>query len=395
VKRLAFFGIAALLAAACQSDRLSNVTGPRSSSDAALQAGRAGASASGAVRIMTYNLYLGTDLGPLMAAQTQEQFLAAAFGAYAELQQTDFPSRAEKIADQIAAAQPDAVGLQEVALWSVSDPYDPTQPPLVPFAVKYDFLKLVVDALAARGLTYVPASEVWTSDVMAPAPTAFDQYGAPTAFALVHFQDRDAILVRKGVNAREARSAKYRAYIPLNLLGTQSGLYRGWCSVKLTVNGSTFTLVNSHLEAEDADVNYLQALELLATLKSGHEPVVWVGDFNSDANSAAPSYAAAISAGFTDLWPLAHPGDPGLTNGPNDGVGALDASFTLVPYPSLVFNQRIDLVLVKDWFGAPHDVTAQILGNQPGDRTPAGLYPSDHAAVAATFDIPTNMAGGR
>jgi endonuclease/exonuclease/phosphatase family metal-dependent hydrolase len=399
VKRLAFLGIAALFAAACQSDRLVNPND--APSGAALQAGRVGARSQlpapggPGVRIMTYNVYLGTDLGPLMAAQSQAEYFMAAFGAYTELQQTDFSSRAEKIADQIATAQPDAVGLQEVALWSVSEPYDPTQPPLAPFAVKYDFLQLVLDALQARGLTYVPASVVWTSDVMAPAPTEFDAEFNPTAFALVRFQDRDAILVRKGVNFREARSAKYKAYLPLDLLGTQTGLYRGWCSVKLTVQGKTFTLVNSHLEAENADVNYLQALELLGTLNPGHEPVVWVGDFNSDANSEAPSYAAAIGAGFVDLWPLAHPSDPGLTNGPNDGVGALDASFALVPYPTLVFDKRIDLVLLKDWFGAPHDVYAEILGNQPGDRTATGLYPSDHAAVAAVFDFPTNMAGGR
>jgi endonuclease/exonuclease/phosphatase family metal-dependent hydrolase len=395
VKRLILIAIAGLLTG-CQSDRVAAPADAASSHPGdAMLARNPRLPSSPGVSVMTYNLYLGTDLGPLMQATTQQDFLIAAARAYAELQQTDFPARAGKIADQIEAAQPDLLGLQEVALWSVSAPYDPTQPPIAPFVVQYDFLQLVLDSLQAKGLSYTPASVAWTSDVAAPVPTAFDGSGNPTAFALVRFQDRDAILVRAGVQFREAKSGKYKAYIPLNLLGTSTGLYRGWCSVKATVNGKTFTFVNSHLEAENADINYLQALELLRLLPNGNEPVIWVGDFNSDANAGAPSYAAALGAGFHDLWPIAHPSDPGLTNGPNDGVGYLDAGFVFHPWPGLVFDKRIDLVLLKDWFGQPQQVSASILGNQSGDRTEAGLWPSDHAAVAMVFDFPTNMAGGR
>jgi endonuclease/exonuclease/phosphatase family metal-dependent hydrolase len=395
VKRLILVAIAGLLTG-CQSDRVSGPVDASSSLPAdAVLAKDPHLPASPGVSVMTYNVYLGTDLGPLMQATTEPDFLIAAVRAYAELQQTDFPARAQKLADQIAAAQPDLLGLQEVALWSVSAPYDPTQPPIAPFVVQYDFLQLVLDALKARGLSYTPASVVWTSDVAAPVPTAFDANGVPTAFALVRFQDRDAILARDGVQFREAKHGKYKAYIPLNLLGNTAGLYRGWCSVKATVGGRTFTFVNSHLEAESADINYLQAQELLRLLPNGNEPVIWVGDFNSDANAGAPSYAAAIGAGFTDLWRVAHPDEEGLTNGPNDGVGYLDAGLVLHPWPSLVFDKRIDLVLLKDWFGQPQQVSAAILGDQPGDRTAAGLWPSDHAAVTMVFDFPTNMAGGR
>jgi len=397
MKRLAFLGVAAVLAVACQSDRIttSSTDAGLTATDAALAAShdagfgdRLPSPWSGGLRVMTYNLYLGTNLGPILTAQTQEEFLIAAARAYAELQQTDFPARAGRIAAQLAKVQPDVVGLQEVGLWSVSTPYDPTQPPLVPFAVQYDFLQLVLDSLRTHHLRYTAASTVWTSDVSAPAPTAFDASGAPTAFALVRFQDRDVILVRSGVRYRHPAHGVYQAYIPLTLLGTSAGLYRGWCSIDATVDGETFHFVNSHLEAESPDVNYLQAQELVGLLREVRDPVVWVGDFNSDANSGAPSYALATAAGFTDLWPLAHPHDPGLTNGPNDGVGALDASGVLVPYPSLVFDKRIDLVLVRGGHGRIHDVHAAIFGNQPGDRTATGLWPSDHAAVGAVFDLP-------
>jgi endonuclease/exonuclease/phosphatase family metal-dependent hydrolase len=376
-----------LLAAACQSDRLAAPATPNSTSSVdAVLAGHEGyrlpsPHASG-LRVMTYNVYLGTNLGPILAAGSEQEFLIAAVRAYAELQQTNFPARAGKIADQIAEVQPDVVGLDELALWSVSSPMG------APFVTQYDFLKLVVGALKARHLNYVVASADTTSDVSAPVPTAFDDQGNPTAFDLVRFQDRDAILVRAGIRFRDAKHGTFATFIPLDLLGTETGLYRGWCSIQATVDGRTFRFVNSHLEAESPDVNLAQASELVGLLQQERDPVIWVGDFNSDANTTAPSYALITAAGFADLWPLAHSRDPGLTNGPADGVGALDANGVLVPYPSLVFNARIDLVLLRDRYGRTHDVHAGIFGNLPNDRTASGLWPSDHAAVGMVFDLP-------
>jgi len=397
VKRLVPLAALALFAAACQGDRLSSPTSPTSTTpDAALamrgdDGYRLPSPAAAGLRVMTYNIYLGTDLGPIMAAGTEVEFLTAAVRAYAELQQSNFPARAGRIAEEIADVQPDVVGLQEVALWSVSAPYDPTQPPLVNFVVQYDFLQILLDSLKAHHLRYTAPSVVWTSDVAAPVPTAFDDQGNPTAFALVRFQDRDAILVRNGVRATDPQHGVYTAFIPLNMLGTQTGLYRGWCSILATVDGKSFRFVTSHLEAENADINYLQAQELVGLLKNVRDPVIWVGDFNSDANSGAPSYETALAAGFSDLWLLAHPRDPGLTNGPNDGVGALNAQGELVPWPRLVFNQRIDLVLFRDGGRTPHPVYAGIFGDQRDDRTRSGLWPSDHAAVGMVFSLPEHF----
>jgi endonuclease/exonuclease/phosphatase family metal-dependent hydrolase len=390
MKQFALLTLAGLIAAGCQSDRLAGPASPDSTSaDSALLARRNGQegyrlpppSASG-LRVMTYNVYLGTDLGPILRATTDVEVLTAAFQAFAELQQTNFPERAGKIAAQIAAVRPDIVGLDEVALWSVSSPMG------APFVTQYDFLQLVIDSLKTHHLNYVAASADTTSDVAAPVPTTFDDQGDPTAFDLVRFQDRDAILVRAGVRFRDPQHGKFATFIPLNLLGTRTGLYRGWCSIKATVDGRTFRFVNTHLEAESPDVNLAQANEMVGLLQNEHDPVIWAGDFNADANTAAPSYALITGAGFTDLWPLAHPHDPGLTNGPADGVGALNAEGVLVPYPSLVFNARIDLVLLRDRSGKPHAVHAALFGTQPGDRTASGLWPSDHAAVGMVFELP-------
>ena len=393
---VASLAVGALVAAACRSDRIAGPSNPNLTSPAdAVLASRVGPdgyrlpppSAPG-LRVMTYNVYLGTDLGPIMAAPP-EAFVAAATAAYAELQQTDFPARAGKIADQIAAVQPDILALDEVALWSVSANYDITtwpQAPTKPFVTQYDFVKLVLNALKARHLNYVAASADTTSDVAAPVVTAFYRAGNPKKFALVRFQDRDAILVREGVRFRDPQHGKFAASLPLEALGT--ALYRGWCSVRATVDRKTFRFVNSHLEAENADINFAQAQELVGLLQNEHDPVIWAGDFNADANTDAPSYALITSAGFTDLWPLAHPRDPGLTNGPADGVGALGPDGVLVPFTSLVFNARIDLVLLRDRGEKLREVDAAIFGNKQSDRTASGLFPSDHAAVGMVFELP-------
>lgn len=395
MKRLTFLGVAALLAAACTSDRVAGPTEAGLLSSEATLAAAATATGSYALpapqahglRVQTYNLYLGTNLWPIMAATTPEEALAGAAMAYAELQQTDFRARAGAIAAQIAKVRPDVIGLQEAVEWSLSAPYVPGGPPTAPFVVQYDFVQLVLDSLGARGLQYANASSEWTTDVAAPVPTAFTD-GYPTAFALVRFHDRDAILVRAGVQYADPQSGVYTAYVPLPQLGAGVGLYRGWCSVRVTRDSRTFRFVNTHPEAESAEIDYLQIQELAGLLASETDPVVWVGDFNADAVTQVPAYQLAIAAGFTDLWSAAHPRDPGLSNGPNDGVGALDANGVLVPYSSIQVDKRIDLILVRNPLGQPAAVHAAMFGNQLSDRTPGGLWPSDHFTVAAVFEMP-------
>lgn len=405
MKRLASLAVAGLVAAGCQSDRIASPANPNSTSPVdAVMADRAGPEShrlpgpnADGLRVMTYNVYLGTNLGPLLNATSEQDFVVAAVRAYAELQQTNFPARAGKIADQIAEVRPDVVGLEELALWSVSAPYDPTPPglPSAPFVVQYDFLQLVLRALRVRGLDYVAAAADTTSDVAAPVATAFDNSGNPTAFALVRFQDRDAVLIRRGVRFSDPRHGVYQTYLPLDLLGNATGIYNGWSSVMATVDGRTFRFIATHLNAEYAPVNNGQAQELVGLLQAETAPVVLVGDFNSGPGVSAdfaPTYDMVIGAGFTDLWPVAHPHDPGLTNGPADGVGALNAQGVLVPYKRLVFNTRIDLVLLRDRLGRPHEVDAAIFGNEQNDRTASGLFPSDHAAVGMVFELPRLVA---
>lgn len=67
--------------------------------------------------VMTYNVYFGTDLVPVLQAATEQQLLAAVAMAWAQVVASDIPMRAAGIAREIADAKPTLVGLQEVAQW--------------------------------------------------------------------------------------------------------------------------------------------------------------------------------------------------------------------------------------------------------------------------------------
>jgi hypothetical protein len=403
VKRLALCALVGLAAAACQSDRIASPTSPGAAvTDDALAASRGRGDAyrlpwgDEGLRVMQYNLYLGTNFTPIFQAQTDAELGLAIYLAYGELLQSNFPERAGKIAAQVAKVRPDLLGIEEVALWSVSADYTLGGLPTSPFVVQFDFLQLLLDSLTARGLAYTAPAVDTTSDVAVPVPVAFDATGNPTAYALVRFQDRDAVLVRAGVHYRDPQHGVFAAAVPLTLAGQDLAIKNGWSSVLVTKGGRTFRFGATHLNAEAAAVNAAQAKELVEVLKNVHDPVVWVGDFNSGPGVASDfdtAYVAFKRAGFRDLWPVAHPHDPGFTNGPLDGVGALDPTTgALIPYPTLTFTARVDLVWLRDRFGRADDVHAAIFGNQQADRTANGLWPSDHAAVGMVFELPDFFA---
>ena len=114
-------------------------------------------------------------------------------------------------------------------------------------------------------------------------------------------------------------------------------------------------------------------------------PVVFVGDFNVTADSGLdPSFAVYqkfINAGFVEAWQLKRAHDSGFT--------CCQAANLLNPTSQL--THRIDLVLFR---GAIQVVDISLVGEKPSDRTPSGLWPSDHAGVVATLRIPRTSGPG-
>ena len=136
----------------------------------------------------TYNIDLGADLSPVFGA-TGLSLIQKAATAWAEVQASNFPERAQSLARLLAKRSPDVIGLQEVALWQTGS-FNPANPldPNVVFTTNYDFLVLLRDALAARGFKYAVADDNIT--FVGQAPVSLSQQ--------VRYTDRNVILVRAG-----------------------------------------------------------------------------------------------------------------------------------------------------------------------------------------------------
>ncbi|MGH3057511.1 MAG: endonuclease/exonuclease/phosphatase family protein [Gaiellaceae bacterium] len=321
------------------------------------------------VTVMTRNLFIGTDLGPVFAAQSFPQLVGATTTAFLEVQATNFPERAQAIADELAATRPDVVGLQEVMLIRTDTPADGGATPAE--TVAYDYLELLLAALAARGLDYEPVAVVVNADgPELPTALGFD----------VRATDRDAILVNRDRRPRlkvtNPQAANFVARVTLPTIAGPIQLPRGWTAIDLKLRGQRFRVVNTHLEAFSGLVQVAQGAELLAGPGATALPTLFVGDFNSRADgTGTPTYGLLRAAGFEDAWADVHPGDPGLT--------CCWETHLLSPVPP--FDERIDLVLFRGPFRA---LAAEIVGEDPvADRTPSGLFHSDHAGVVARLRL--------
>jgi endonuclease/exonuclease/phosphatase family metal-dependent hydrolase len=318
------------------------------------------------VTVMTRNLYLGTDLNPIFGAPSVPALFAAVGAGWAQVQSNDFRTRAQAIADEITAAQPDLVGLQEAELYRTDVPPDGSATPAE--TVAYDFIELLVDALAQRGLSYEPVSVFNGADVELPA-------GLPPTLD-VRFSDRVALLARSDEKTADLKlsspqSGTYPTALHLNTVAGPITAPRGWVSVDVTIRGKSFRFVDTHLEAFSPLIRNAQAAELLAGPADTDLPLVAVGDFNSGPGGDLTAYGILTGGGLSDAW--------------NDSPGLTCCHANDLHNPNPTLTKRVDLVLTRGGF---ETVSADVVGEEPADRTPGGLWPSDHAGVVATLSLP-------
>lgn len=317
------------------------------------------------VRVMTRNLYLGTNLDRIVQARSAPEAFAAAEVAWRNVQRNNFPARARAIAQEIAATKPHFVGLQEVSLYRTQTPADFTVTPARTVAL--DYVRELRRALAARKLPYRVLVVRRPVDAELPA-------GDPPAMD-VRLTLGDALLVRKDkrIKIRRVRWGTYAT--TTSLFGGFITARRGFVYVDATISGRTFRVIDTHLESFSDASQIAQGAELAAGPANTRLPTILLGDLNSRADgSGTPTYASLRAAGFRDAWADAHPDDFGLT-----------CCFgELLDEPGSPFYSRIDYVLHKNGFRA---VAATVVGEEPRDRV-AGLWPSDHAGVSARLRLP-------
>lgn len=402
----------------------------------------AGVASAGEIDVMTQNQYVGMDLIGLVAPGGS--FDAKVLAALQDRAASRPGERARALAALIHKRNPDLVGVQEVYRFTcvelpvfVQDGKGCDNP-----TIADAFTDQLEDTVAALGGKYRVAATVVDLDL--PAGLRLDDGspdGLPLPVALpgvpivvdgvtlfLGVMDRDVILARAdvataplpfpatcpgrvggdGCNYQTVASAPLTVTVPgIGPVPVLVKFQRGFVGVDATVRGAPYRFVNTHLETrlegfgpQGRFFQSAQSAELLQTLaaypiSAGRKTLV-VGDMNSDPRdeiypAVPPGYPPILAvppyrqfaqiAGFTDAW-TKQPAAP-------EGEGAPLGSFTCCQWEDLSnvksdLYERIDLVFSAD---PPRKVPeAKLLGEAIGDKTlpkGKGLWPSDHASVAA------------
>jgi endonuclease/exonuclease/phosphatase family metal-dependent hydrolase len=330
-----------------------------------------------AVRVMTRNIYIGTDVDIVLGADDPSQIPVLAAQAFQGLIATNFPDRAILLAKEIAITRPHLIGLQEVSLLRIQSPGDAVVGGTVPAEdVFMDYLDIFMSTLDAFGLKYKVAAKVQNVDVEIPMITGTD----PLSFDDIRVTDFDVVLVRDEVEVSNVTTTNYQVNLPLPDLGII--LTRGFITVDAKIRQGTYRFANTHLEPFYLPVRNAQAQELMATLDNSPYPVIMVGDFNTPAPSGE-TYQFIQSNGYIDIW------DRNILEFNPDG-------FTFGHDPDLLnaeanFFERIDYIFVQENSDLLDPVVAVTVGDEQFNRTPSGLWPSDHAGVVARLRINTRF----
>jgi hypothetical protein len=330
---------------------------------------------NGNLRVMTYNLDEGTDFVEVQNASTTPEFLVAVGETISNVRATDPAARMQAVARQIMAAAPTLVSLQEVDRWS-SGPFNPLTGSCGPLTVEFDMLQELMSALAVLGGHYQGAVQAVQYN-FPPTPGVI----LPNTFLCVQVVDYNVILARTDLSTTRFQwnNPQSGQFVNMVSLSTPVGtipLPRVWVSVDATFNSNSFRFIGTHLESIDASIRELQGGELRAGPANAPLPVILAMDSNAQ---AAPfpldaTYIDFLAAGYSDAWSQLFPNASGFTCCQQPFVSNITSQL----------YQRIDLLLSLGHIEAQN---LALFGADPASKTPGGLWPSDHAGVAAQLQV--------
>jgi hypothetical protein len=355
------------------------------------------------VKVMSRNVYLGADLGPGTRATSLQELVDAAGQILNQVDANRFDIRAVGLAREILTKKPDLVGLQEVALWRQAPC---TDNPLALTATEVrpagDFLDLLLEQLNGMRERYsVVVSEpefdfqVWANtdgDENTSAPGC--PFGSEIEGRLTM---RDVILVKNSrtITTVDPAGGHFNTLLQVRPGGLPVDVTRGWTKVTAQVRRmEPFTFVNTHLEAFDnnvtnptnqgtdvgnGEVREAQAEELIAPggPATGDQPVILVGDLNSDTETPLIpgdelADQALLDAGFVERStydPLGCCLDAAVLT--EDGGGDVSQ-----------FDHKVDHVMTN----APEAVKlnrSKVTGLEPVN----GFWDSDHAGLFSALRL--------
>jgi hypothetical protein len=213
----------------------------------------------GAAPVMTYNLDEGTDYNEVINALLNDpsQFPAAVQLTIDNVRATNPPARMAALAVQIAAKQPDLVGVQEATQWRTSGTCDDSVTP------EFDLLQSLLSQLSTLGKHYTAIAVTKEVDIMGPTPSG----------GCVRATNQDAVLARTDLARGEFRVSNIQTANFKNVLSFDTAIgpitiTRGWASVDVLFRGQNFRFITTHLEDGESGpplsiIQQLQAGELL------------------------------------------------------------------------------------------------------------------------------------
>jgi endonuclease/exonuclease/phosphatase family metal-dependent hydrolase len=270
-----------------------------------------------------------------------------------------------------------------VSLYRTGPPDTFSDNPTPARRVRLDYLETLLRELDERELHYAPVAVTKNFDVENPGETV------PGVLQDIRLTDRDVILARTDLPSYELKlsnvqTANFRANasLPIGDSGQSVTIQRGWGSVDVTSGGHKFRFINTHLEQEGFfdPFQVAQGNELLSGPANTSLPVILVGDFNSKADgTGTATYSNLTGAGFTDAWSVTHPPEE---------LGNTFGHDPLLRNETPDLTQRIDLVLYRGSLSnSLSALDADVVGDEQGERTPSGLWPSDHAGLLARIGL--------
>jgi endonuclease/exonuclease/phosphatase family metal-dependent hydrolase len=293
--------------------------------------------------VMTQNLYLGANTDAVLASPNEATLTAALNSIVAN----KFETRAAEIAKEAdRAGRPLLIGLQEAYIISA------------PTIGTLNYTQILLDQLAARGLNYTVAG----------VHTGFNF--ATSVFSVT---EREVVLARTGVPDLTITGSESHTF-QTNVTTSLGPLNRGYALVDATLDGIPFEFVSTHLDSNKT-IGEAQARELLLRLNTTAEPQLVVGDFNALPTDA--NHADMLGAGFIDVA---------------GALGALGATCCQAPdldNPVSQASGRIDYVFER---GFSSIESAFLVGDTPFEDV-RPRWPSDHAGVVATVEVPEPSAG--
>ena len=370
------------------------------------------------VKVMTRNLYLGADVG--IAMDLIPNLSAAAQFMWDQVKKTDFNKRAPKLAAEIIANNPDVVGLQEATIWFCKKNVFSKRTEV------FNFTKQFLAATKAQGSEYVLAQK----DGITALNTGFSIAAVPF-ITMVHdpetfqplfgqdsaacgFEIADALAIRADLADKVLKVGNSEYEQKYTIVPTIMSIYRGYTWADIQIGNSPVRFVTTHLESlwdENKVPNAaIQAKQLLADLINTKNPIIVMGDFNSDprdprmpanpnpgeqpvASDACPAgtskcnaYLLMTEAGYTDSGP-----DPLLPENYTWGMNALLTG----PDPVRLkvaeqlgnragYTDRLDYVFVKN--GVTVSSATLVGASAPNNLN------TDHAGVVALLEINSNLS---